>query len=171
MVRGWVSLPVGVVTLAERHGGVRVDRALFEAMVAEVAVHLACGLAQVTIVEWMPWLTPADTPAMKSSAELEILSATVFAWLLKLNVLNSKGEPRKLLSEHRQLKLAQLSYESALGMTPLSRATLKLNTTRAAFDLPAEMIANVNEVGENRRRERQAKAQTDGADTDDDSTN
>src|ERR1700730_9853073 len=41
VVRGWASLPVGVVTLAERHGGVRVDRALFEAMVAEVAVHLA----------------------------------------------------------------------------------------------------------------------------------
>src|SRR5215475_617981 len=30
VVRSWVSLPVGVVTLAERHGGVEVDRALFE---------------------------------------------------------------------------------------------------------------------------------------------
>jgi exopolyphosphatase / guanosine-5'-triphosphate,3'-diphosphate pyrophosphatase len=41
VVRSWVSLPVGVVTLAERHGGMRVDRALFEVMVAEVAVHAA----------------------------------------------------------------------------------------------------------------------------------
>jgi exopolyphosphatase/guanosine-5'-triphosphate,3'-diphosphate pyrophosphatase len=41
VVRSWVSLPVGVVTLAERHGGTRVDRALFEMMVAEVAVHAA----------------------------------------------------------------------------------------------------------------------------------
>ena len=41
VVRSWVSLPVGVVTLAERHGGMRVDRALFEIMVAEVAVHAA----------------------------------------------------------------------------------------------------------------------------------
>src|SRR5712691_2083990 len=41
VVRGWASLPVGVVTLAERHGGVRVDHALFEAMVAEVADHVA----------------------------------------------------------------------------------------------------------------------------------
>ena len=41
----WVSLPVGVVTLAERHGGVRVDRALFEVMVAEVAVHVAPFIA------------------------------------------------------------------------------------------------------------------------------
>src|SRR5262252_6361661 len=41
VVRSWVSLPVGVVTLAERHGGVRVDRGLFEAMVEEVAGHVA----------------------------------------------------------------------------------------------------------------------------------
>jgi exopolyphosphatase / guanosine-5'-triphosphate,3'-diphosphate pyrophosphatase len=40
VVRGWVSLPVGVVTLAERHGGMRVDRALFETMVTEVAAHV-----------------------------------------------------------------------------------------------------------------------------------
>jgi exopolyphosphatase / guanosine-5'-triphosphate,3'-diphosphate pyrophosphatase len=41
VVRSWVSLPVGVVTLAERHGGMRVDRDLFEVMVAEVSVHAA----------------------------------------------------------------------------------------------------------------------------------
>ena len=37
-IRAWASLPVGVVTLAERHGGVTVDRTLFETMIAEVAV-------------------------------------------------------------------------------------------------------------------------------------
>ncbi|MGQ7791876.1 Ppx/GppA phosphatase family protein [Faunimonas sp. B44] len=36
LIRAWVSLPVGVVTLAERFGGVRVDSATFEAMVAHV---------------------------------------------------------------------------------------------------------------------------------------
>ncbi len=36
-IRGWVSLPHGVVTLAERHGGYRVDRDTYEAMVDEVA--------------------------------------------------------------------------------------------------------------------------------------
>jgi hypothetical protein len=89
---------------------------------------------------------------------------------LEIECAQSKGEPRRLLSEHRQMKLAQLSYESALGMTPPSRATLKLNVTRAALDLPAEMVRQVNEVGESRRREREAKAQTDDADTDDAST-
>jgi exopolyphosphatase/guanosine-5'-triphosphate,3'-diphosphate pyrophosphatase len=36
-MRGWVSLPVGVVTLAERHGGIEVTREIFEDMVAEVS--------------------------------------------------------------------------------------------------------------------------------------
>jgi exopolyphosphatase/guanosine-5'-triphosphate,3'-diphosphate pyrophosphatase len=36
-MRGWVSLPVGVVTLAERFGGVHVTPAIYEDMVAEVA--------------------------------------------------------------------------------------------------------------------------------------
>ncbi len=35
-VRAWTSLPVGVVTLAERHGGIDVTREGFEAMVREV---------------------------------------------------------------------------------------------------------------------------------------
>ena len=36
-IRAWDSLPVGVVTLAERHGGVDVTRAGFESMVEEVS--------------------------------------------------------------------------------------------------------------------------------------
>ncbi|HWK97290.1 MAG TPA: Ppx/GppA phosphatase family protein [Pseudolabrys sp.] len=36
-IKGWVSLPHGVVTLAERHGGLNVTRDTYEAMVAEVA--------------------------------------------------------------------------------------------------------------------------------------
>ncbi|MGE3148600.1 MAG: Ppx/GppA phosphatase family protein [Pseudorhodoplanes sp.] len=40
-IRGWTSLPVGVVTLAERHGGVTVTSDSFEAMVREVQALLA----------------------------------------------------------------------------------------------------------------------------------
>ena len=36
-ILGWISLPHGVVTLAERHGGLNVSRATYEAMVVEVA--------------------------------------------------------------------------------------------------------------------------------------
>jgi hypothetical protein len=37
-----------------------------------------------------------------------------------------------------------------------------------AFDLPAEMIANVNEVGESRRRDRAAKDKNEDDRNDDD---
>jgi exopolyphosphatase/guanosine-5'-triphosphate,3'-diphosphate pyrophosphatase len=40
-INSWISLPVGVVTLAERHGGVRVTRDMYEAMVGEVEGHMA----------------------------------------------------------------------------------------------------------------------------------
>ena len=36
-IKAWVSLPVGVVTLAERHGGHLVTREIYAAMIAEVA--------------------------------------------------------------------------------------------------------------------------------------
>jgi exopolyphosphatase / guanosine-5'-triphosphate,3'-diphosphate pyrophosphatase len=36
-IRGWISVPHGVVTLAERHGGITVTRESYEVMVAEVA--------------------------------------------------------------------------------------------------------------------------------------
>jgi exopolyphosphatase/guanosine-5'-triphosphate,3'-diphosphate pyrophosphatase len=39
-IRGWVSMPIGVVTLAERHGGMAVTPEIFEAMVSEVSVHV-----------------------------------------------------------------------------------------------------------------------------------
>ncbi|MEA2983371.1 MAG: exopolyphosphatase / guanosine-5-triphosphate,3-diphosphate pyrophosphatase [Alphaproteobacteria bacterium] len=39
-IEAWVSIPIGVVTLAERHGGVTVSRESFEAMIAEVAIHV-----------------------------------------------------------------------------------------------------------------------------------
>ena len=39
-IRSWISLPVGVVSLSERHGGRDVTPAIFEAMVANVAVQL-----------------------------------------------------------------------------------------------------------------------------------
>jgi exopolyphosphatase/guanosine-5'-triphosphate,3'-diphosphate pyrophosphatase len=39
-IRGWASLPLGVVSLAERYGGVKVDHALYEAMTDEVESHV-----------------------------------------------------------------------------------------------------------------------------------
>jgi len=40
-IRGWISLPQGVVTLAERHGGFVVTREIYERMVDEVSESIA----------------------------------------------------------------------------------------------------------------------------------
>lgn len=40
-ITAWTSVPAGVVTLAERHGGRHVSEASFEAMIAEVSSYLA----------------------------------------------------------------------------------------------------------------------------------
>jgi len=40
-MRGWISIPHGVVTLAERHGGIAVSRESYERMIAEVSDTLA----------------------------------------------------------------------------------------------------------------------------------
>src|SRR5690606_26159879 len=45
-LRSWISLPLGVVTLAERHGGIEVTRDIFERMVVEVVTQLASFAAQ-----------------------------------------------------------------------------------------------------------------------------
>jgi exopolyphosphatase / guanosine-5'-triphosphate,3'-diphosphate pyrophosphatase len=40
VIRGWASLPLGVVTLAERYGGIEVGPDLFETMVSEVGIYV-----------------------------------------------------------------------------------------------------------------------------------
>src|SRR5262249_5547544 len=39
-IHGWASLPVGVVNLSERYGGIEVDASTYEAMVVEASRHV-----------------------------------------------------------------------------------------------------------------------------------
>ena len=89
----------------------------------------------------MPWLEESDLPACRAWAELEILSASVFTALTADGLVNAEGEPRKLLTEFRQLRQSQLAYERELGMTPAARMAIKANGTRAAFDLAGTMAS------------------------------
>jgi hypothetical protein len=87
----------------------------------------------------MPWLEPADYPAVRSWAELEYLSGQVYATLRTMGVINQQMEPRRLLSEYRQLRQAQLAYARELGMTPAARMVIRATGTRTAFDLAGQM--------------------------------
>jgi len=62
-------------------------------------------------------------------------------------LLNAEGEPRRLLTDFRQLRQVQLSYERELGMTPAARMAIKASGTRAALDLVAMMAKPAGELG------------------------
>jgi hypothetical protein len=89
----------------------------------------------------MHWLEPSDVPAARAWAEIEILAANVFAELTANGVMNAEGEPRRLLTELRQLRQVQLAYARELGMTPAARMAINANGTRAAVDLAAAMAS------------------------------
>ncbi len=83
----------------------------------------------------MPWLESSDLPACRAWAELGILGACAFNELVDGGLLNAEGEPRRLLSDFRQLRQLQLAYERDLGMTPAARMAIKASGTKAALDL------------------------------------
>lgn len=95
----------------------------------------------------MPWLEPSDIPCARAWAELEILGANVFAELIRNGVSNYEGEPRRLLTELRQLRQTQLAYERELGLTPAARVAIKASGTKAALDLVAMMAKPGGEEG------------------------
>ena len=59
----------------------------------------------------MPWLESSDLPACRAWAELEILGAYAFSELVGAGLLNAEGEPRRLLTDYRQLRQVQLCYK------------------------------------------------------------
>jgi exopolyphosphatase / guanosine-5'-triphosphate,3'-diphosphate pyrophosphatase len=74
VIEGWASLPVGVVTLAERHGGHNVTREIYEAMVTEVAQHLAPFVAANghPAIERMHLLGTSGTVTTIAGVQLEL---------------------------------------------------------------------------------------------------
>jgi exopolyphosphatase/guanosine-5'-triphosphate,3'-diphosphate pyrophosphatase len=73
-IKAWASMPVGVVTLAERHGGHEVTRAVYEAMVTEVAGHLAPFVAanDFPAVDRMHLLGTSGTVTTIAGVHLEL---------------------------------------------------------------------------------------------------
>ena len=57
----------------------------------------------------MTWLTDADIPALRSWAELEVISSQLFINLQDEGLFRKDGEPNAAcITEYRQMKMAQL---------------------------------------------------------------
>ena len=79
----------------------------------------------------MRWLDPViDRAAARAWADLEHKVADVSTDLERRGMVNGKGEPRRLVSEYRQLLALQLAYSKELGLTPAARAALGLDVAR-----------------------------------------
>jgi len=71
-IRAWISIPIGVVTLAERHGGITVSREQFEAMIAEVAVHVDRFAAEHGGIDGLHMLGTSGTVTTIAGVYLEL---------------------------------------------------------------------------------------------------
>jgi hypothetical protein len=92
------------------------------------------GRLVAKVREVLPWLGIEDEPAIRGWAQLEVLATLVFADLRTRGIVNAQGEPRRLVTEFRHLRQAQLAYERELGMTPSARAALRIE--RRAAEVP-----------------------------------
>jgi len=97
--------------------------------------------------EVMPWLQDSDEPVARTWAGLEVISASLLAELEQGGVVTSKdraaAEPRRLLTEYRQLKGVQLAHAKELAMTPMSRASLGLTVTAGRHHNVAAELAEL----------------------------
>jgi exopolyphosphatase/guanosine-5'-triphosphate,3'-diphosphate pyrophosphatase len=73
-ILGWTSIPVGVVTLAERHGGLAVTREIYETMTAEVTAFVAPFAAEHKIprLEGIHLLGTSGTVTTLAGIHLEL---------------------------------------------------------------------------------------------------
>jgi hypothetical protein len=89
----------------------------------------------------MPWIQPADWPAVRTWAELEVLSVNCFAILRAAGPVNKAMEPRKLLDDYRRLRMSQHTIASSLGMTPASRMQIKATSRDVPLDLVGQLAS------------------------------
>ncbi len=104
-----------------------------------------------------PWLTEADDPMCRRFCELQVLIEQVYAFIRAGSVVNSSGEVKTAVDAHRRLTLAQVHIATALGLTPASRVQLNLGSRDVEY-VSAEVIANVEAIGESRAAERAQRA-------------
>jgi hypothetical protein len=94
----------------------------------------------------MPWLKDSDVPVARAWAELEVLSARIYAELRDNGFLNREGDARRLLNDYRGLRKTQLSFAQQLGMTPVARRALQDGKPGEEIDLVGLMAQHTDDA-------------------------
>jgi hypothetical protein len=125
----------------------------------KVRSHRVTSLVRKAL-DCMPWIRDQDIPTLRSWAQFEVIKAAAFAGIVQTGVITTTGkngvkdvQVRRLVHDFRQLALAQLAFETQLGMTPASRAQIA-DSKQSDFDLvqalaqPAETAAEATSESE-----------------------
>lgn len=89
-----------------------------------------------------PFIRPEDIWIARRFAELEYLASRCYAALRDSEIVNGKGESKRLLTDYRRLVQTQLALANALGLSPAARMAIKASSTTAALDLVGQLAAD-----------------------------
>jgi hypothetical protein len=89
-----------------------------------------------------PFIRPEDIWIARRFAELEYLASRCYAALRDSEIVNGKGESKRLLTDYRRLVQTQLSLANSLGLSPAARMAIKANSANAALDLVGQFAAD-----------------------------
>jgi hypothetical protein len=86
------------------------------------------------ILDNCPWIEQSDISTVRGFVDLELLGAALMADFLENGALK-EGLPRPVIDKIIAIRRAQLTFASALGLTPAARQSIRASGTSAAVDL------------------------------------
>lgn len=86
------------------------------------------------ILDKCAWIEQSDVSTVRAYVDLELLGAALMADFLEHGALKD-GLPRPVIDKIIAIRRAQLTYASALGLTPAARQSIRASGTSAAVDL------------------------------------
>jgi len=73
-----------------------------------------------------PVIKPEDIWMLRRFAELEYLASRCYAALRDSEIVNGRGESKRLLTDYRRLVQTQHSLANSLGLSPAARMAIKV---------------------------------------------
>ncbi len=79
------------------------------------------------------------------AGQLEILCSRAYAALRERELVNPKGDSRRLLDDYRRLVSVQVVVSRELGLTPAARLAIKQSSKDAPVDLVGEFARDASD--------------------------
>ncbi len=93
-----------------------------------------------------PWIEAQDRMLLRRFVQLATLGDRVYAAMRDSEIINGRGESKRLLQDFRRLALAEASIGAQLGLSPQSRVGLR-DSRADAIDISPERAQRAIDVG------------------------